>query len=41
MVVTRETADGAVHNPEQEVARERALGMRTLNAAYLYFRRGS
>ena len=37
MVVTRRTADGAVHNPEQRVSREQALRMWTWNAAYLSF----
>lgn len=37
MVVTREAADGVVHNPEQRVTREQALRMWTWNAAYLSF----
>lgn len=37
MVVTREAADGSVHNPEQRVTREQALRMWTWNAAYLSF----
>lgn len=37
MAVTRTTADGAVHNPEQRISREEALRMWTLNAAYLTF----
>ena len=37
MAVTRKTADGSVHNPEQRVTREEALRMWTWNAAYLSF----
>lgn len=37
MVVTREAADGSVHNPEQMVSREQALRMWTWNAAYISF----
>ncbi len=37
MAVTRETADGAVFNPEQRITREEALRMWTWNAAYLSF----
>ena len=37
MVITRETADGAVFNPEQKISREQALRMYTWNGAYLSF----
>ena len=37
IAVTRTTADGSVHNPEQRITREEALRMWTLNAAYLTF----
>ena len=37
IAVTRMTADGSVHNPEQRITREEALRMWTLNAAYLTF----
>ena len=37
MAVTRTTADGSVHNPEQRITRREALRMWTLNAAYLTF----
>ena len=37
VAVTRVAADGSVHNPEQRVTREEALGMWTVNAAYLSF----
>ncbi len=37
IAVTRNTADGSVHNPEQRITREEALRMWTLNAAYLTF----
>ena len=37
IAVTRMTADGLVHNPEQRITRQEALRMWTLNAAYLTF----
>ncbi len=37
IAVTRKTAEGSVHNPEQRITREEALRMWTLNAAYLTF----
>ena len=37
VAVTRVTADGSVHNPEQRISREEALRMWTLNAAYSTF----
>ena len=37
IAVTRKTADGSVHNPEQRITREEALRMWTLNAAYLTY----
>lgn len=37
IAVTRTTADGSVHNPEQRITREEALRMWTLNSAYLTF----
>ena len=37
VAVTRLTADGTVHNPEQRITREEALRMWTWNAAYLSF----
>ncbi len=37
IAVTRMTADGSVHNPEQRITRQEALRMWTLNAAYLTF----
>jgi len=37
MAITRETADGTVMEPEQQITREEALRMWTLNAAYLSF----
>ena len=37
IAVTRQAADGSVHNPEQAVTREEALRMWTWNAAYLSF----
>jgi predicted amidohydrolase YtcJ len=37
MVVTRETTEGTVLNPEQKISREQALRMWTWNAAYLSF----
>ena len=37
MAVTRLTADGSLHNPEQRITREEALRMWTWNAAYLSF----
>ena len=37
MAVTRQTADGAVLNPEQRITREQALKMWSINGAYLSF----
>ena len=37
VAVTRRTADGSVHHPEQRITREEALRMWTWNAAYLSF----
>ncbi len=37
MVITRETSDGTVFNPEERITREQALRMWTLNPAYNSF----